>query len=138
MIRVHRLYHLPAAHVLASDRLSDEENRRIFGKCANPAGHGHNYGIEVAVSGPVQESTGQIIPVDELDGIFDREVRAAFSHTLLNDHPAFRSRVSTAENIALVVHEILREALEKRGGPHLAGVRIVETARNSCETGDYE
>ena len=73
-LRLTRRYRFPAAHVLASNVLSETENQRIFGKCANPNGHGHDYGIEVSVSGPVNPESGQIIAEDLLDRIFRETV----------------------------------------------------------------
>lgn len=139
MIALTRRYHFPAAHVLASHALSDAENRRIFGKCANPNGHGHNYGVEVSVTGPVDQRTGSILPVEELDALFDAAVREPFSHRLLNDVERFAGTVPTAENIAAVVHEELSRALAQRGGSaRIARVRIVETARNLFDYGALE
>jgi 6-pyruvoyltetrahydropterin/6-carboxytetrahydropterin synthase len=134
---VTRRYRFPAAHVLSSRALSDEENRRIFGKCANPSGHGHNYGVEVSVTGPVDARTGQILPVEELDAIFDASVREPFSHRLLNDVERFATVVPTAENIAVAIHEELSRALGRRGGAaRVARVRLVETPRNVFDYGE--
>ena len=71
MIELTRRYAFPAAHVLRSETLGERENERIFGKCANPNGHGHNYGVEVTVTGRVDPTSGQILPPDELDRIFE-------------------------------------------------------------------
>jgi len=136
VIRVTRCYRFPAAHVLANPALPDGENRRIFGKCANPSGHGHNYGVEVSVTGEVDPETGQVIPVEDLDAIFDEAVRGPLSHHLLNDLDSFRGLVPTAENIARVVHDRLAPVVAARGHARLAAVRIVETARNAAEYGD--
>jgi 6-pyruvoyltetrahydropterin/6-carboxytetrahydropterin synthase len=135
MISVTRRYRFPAAHVLASPALSDAENQRIFGKCANPNGHGHDYGIEVTVSGPIDARTGSILPPERLDAVFDERVRKAFSHRLLNDCEPFRALVPTAENIARVIHAALRPELEA-SGVRLTRVRIVETPRNTFDYGE--
>ena len=136
MIQLTRCYRFPAAHVLASTALSDQENARIFGKCANPNGHGHDYGVEVSVSGPIDERTGQIIAEDELDRIFEQSVRERFSHRMLNELPEFASLVPTAENILVVLHKVLSEALSQAGSARVTGVRVVETGRNSFEQGE--
>ena len=136
MIELTRRYHFPAAHVLTAPSVSTEENRRIFGKCANPNGHGHNYGVEVTVTGPVDPETGAIVPVEWLDQTFDEQVRARFAYRTLNDEPEFRELVSTAENVARVVYKALAPALATSSGARLARVRIVETANNTFEYGD--
>jgi 6-pyruvoyltetrahydropterin/6-carboxytetrahydropterin synthase len=131
-----RRYRFPAAHVLAHPSFTPAENRRVYGKCANPAGHGHNYGVEVTVTGPVAAGDGRIIDPDALDAIFERRIAARFGHRMLNEDPAFAQRVPTAENLALVVHAELAPAIEKAGTARLARVRIVETRRNSFVYGD--
>lgn len=136
MIEVTRRYAFPAAHVLASDQLAPEENQRIFGKCANPNGHGHNYGVEVTVTGSVDPETGQVASHEELDRIFEAAVGEPLSHRMLNEVDAFGARVPTAENIAVVVFELLESEIESTTDARLARVRIVETPRNSSEYGD--
>jgi len=136
VIQLTRCYRFPAAHVLASTALSDAENQRIFGKCANPAGHGHNYGVEISVSGPIDEQTGKIIPDELLDSIFDDTVSARYSHRMLNELPEFERLVPTAENILVVLHDALSEAVSRRSSARVTGVRVVETGRNSFEQGE--
>ena len=70
MISLTRCYRFPAAHVLAIPSASDAENRRLYGKCANPAGHGHDYGVEVTIAGPLDPQTGRVIDPARLDAIF--------------------------------------------------------------------
>jgi 6-pyruvoyltetrahydropterin/6-carboxytetrahydropterin synthase len=131
VIALTRRYEFPAAHVLASPSLSETENRRIYGKCANANGHGHNYGIEVTVSGDVDPLSGRIAEPAALDAIFDARVRARFAHRNLNDDRAFAERVPTAENIARVIHDELAPAIGERTGARLVRVRVQETRRNS-------
>jgi 6-pyruvoyltetrahydropterin/6-carboxytetrahydropterin synthase len=131
VIALTRRYEFPAAHVLASPSLSESENRRIYGKCANPNGHGHNYGVEVTVSGEVDPLSGRIAEPAELDAIFDERVRDRFAHRTLNDDRAFADRVPTAENIARVIHDELAPAIGERTGARLMRVRVDETRRNS-------
>lgn len=133
-----RRYRFPAAHVLAHPSFTAEENLRIYGKCANPAGHGHNYGIEVTVTGPLDPRSGRIIDPDQLDAIFQRQVESRFGHRMLNRDPAFAERVPTAENLAQVIHAELAPAIERAGTARLARVRVVETRRNSFVYGDLE
>ncbi len=138
MIAVTRRFGFPAAHVLAHPDFTREENERIYGKCANPAGHGHNYGVEVTVSGPQDERTGQIIAPELLDEIFDASVRQRFSHQLINRDPIFERQIPTAENLARVVYAVLEEAVAERSAARVLGVRIIETHRNSFSTGEWE
>lgn len=136
MITLTRRYRIAAAHVLRRPDLSDAENERIYGKCANPNGHGHDYGIEVTVEGRVDPETGTIFPLERLDALVGERVLSRFDHRMLNDDPLFRDAVPTAENIARVIHAELAPAIAARGGPRLAGVRIVETRRNHFDYGD--
>ncbi len=130
-----RRYAFGAAHVLRHPSLSDERNEAVYGRCANPNGHGHNYNVEVTVTGPVDERTGRIVPIELLDRIFDERIRARFSRRLLNDDPAFRDRVPTAENIALVIEESLATEVANRSSAELVRVKIIETRNNSCTSG---
>lgn len=136
MIVLTRCYRFPAAHVLAQPAFPADENERIFGKCANPAGHGHDYAVEVSVTGPVDPETGQIIAPGVLDEIFEDSVVARYGHTMLNDVPPFGDLVPTAENIAVVIHDQLARAVARRSAARLAHVRVVETPRNSAELGE--
>ena len=96
MISLTRRYAFPAAHALRHPSFSEAENRRVYGKCANPGGHGHDYGIEVTVSGPVDARAGRLIDPDLLDEIFEENIGSRFSHRLLNDDPIFQERVPGA------------------------------------------
>jgi 6-pyruvoyltetrahydropterin/6-carboxytetrahydropterin synthase len=135
VIALTRRYRFPAAHVLRSDRFSDEENRRIYGQCAHPSGHGHDYGLEVTVTGPLDPRTGAIVPVAELDELVRERVLDRLGHRLLNDDPWFAEAVPTAENIAAAVRRELDAALAERGTARLARVRLHETRRNAFECG---
>jgi 6-pyruvoyltetrahydropterin/6-carboxytetrahydropterin synthase len=130
-----RRYSFPAAHVLSRPSWSAEKNEAIYGKCANPNGHGHNYDVEVTVTGPLDERTGRIVPIELLDRIFDERIRARFSRRLLNDDEVFRDRVPTAENIALVIHDSLATELVNRSSAEVVRVKIIETRHNSCTSG---
>jgi 6-pyruvoyltetrahydropterin/6-carboxytetrahydropterin synthase len=137
VITLTRRYRFPAAHVLRSPALSDADNERVYGKCANPAGHGHDYGLEITVAGDVDPETGQIFARDRLDALVDERVIARFGHALLNEDPAFGARVPTAENIALAIESELAPAIAaERAGAHLLRVRLEETRKNSFETGE--
>ena len=137
MIALTRRYRFPAAHVLRSQALSDADNERVYGKCANPAGHGHDYGLEITIAGDVDPATGQIFARDRLDALVGERVLARFGHALLNEDPVFAARVPTAENIALAIESELAPAIAaERPGAHLLRVRLEETRKNSFETGE--
>jgi 6-pyruvoyltetrahydropterin/6-carboxytetrahydropterin synthase len=136
VISVSRRYEFAAAHVLRQPCLSDAENERIYGKCANANGHGHNYGLEVTITGPVDPDTGRIIEPERLDEIVRDCVLERFDHRMLNEDPLFQSVVPTAENIATAVHGRLEGSLTARAGVRLLRVRIVETQRNHFDLGE--
>lgn len=125
-----RRYGFAASHRLHSPRLSEEENRRIYGKCANPHGHGHNYFVEVTVSGPIHGETGMVANLADLDAFVGREVLDAFDHHNLNEEiPAFRESVPTTENLCIEIYNRLRAFSAAR----LERVRLEETSLNSFE-----
>ena len=125
-----RRYSFSASHRLHTPQLSEEENWRVFGKCNNPYGHGHNYVLEVRVSGEVDRATGMIANLADLDGFIEREVLQPLDHKSLNeDVPAFRDTVPTTENLCI---EIFRR-LKAFPNAKLERVRIQETFNNSFE-----
>jgi 6-pyruvoyltetrahydropterin/6-carboxytetrahydropterin synthase len=129
-IHLTRRYRFAASHRLHSAQLDDEENKRVYGKCNNPHGHGHNYVVEVAVSGPVDPATGMIANLSDLDAFVDREVIEPFDHTYLNEQiPEFSERVPTTENICIEIFNRLREFPRAK----LERVRVEETSLNSFE-----
>jgi 6-pyruvoyltetrahydropterin/6-carboxytetrahydropterin synthase len=136
LIDLTRRYRFPAAHVLAHPRLSAAENVRIYGKCANPGGHGHDYGLEVTVRGAVDPRSGQVADRGAFDAVVDERVLERFSHRMLNDDDAFGERVPTAENIAAVIHAELAAPLAERCGVRLVRVRLHETRKNSFVYGE--
>jgi 6-pyruvoyltetrahydropterin/6-carboxytetrahydropterin synthase len=137
VIALTRRYRFPAAHVLRSPALSDADNVRVYGKCANAGGHGHDYGLEITVAGDVDPATGQIFARERLDALVGERVLGRFGHALLNGDPAFAERVPTAENIALAIQSELAPAIAaERRGAHLLRVRLEETRKNSFETGE--
>ena len=113
LVHLSRRYSFSASHRLYSDHLSFKENEALFGKCANPNGHGHNYGVEVTVTGSVDPKTGQIVSPEVLDRLFEGAVGEPLSHRMLNDVGVFAVRVPTAENIAIVIHELLSPEIAK-------------------------
>jgi 6-pyruvoyltetrahydropterin/6-carboxytetrahydropterin synthase len=129
-IELGRRYRFAASHRLHSEKLSAEENSRVYGKCNNPYGHGHNYVVEISVSGPVDPATGMIANLADLDGFVEREVIEAFDHRSLNEEiAAFREKVPTTENVCMDIYERLKHFPKAK----LERVRIEETANNSFE-----
>jgi 6-pyruvoyltetrahydropterin/6-carboxytetrahydropterin synthase len=129
-IELGRRYRFAASHRLHSARLSDEENLRSYGKCNNPLGHGHNYVVEICVSGDVDPATGMIANLADLDGFVEREILDAFDHRSLNDEvPAFRAEVPTTENLCVEIFRRVRAFPKAK----LERVRVEETSNNSFE-----
>jgi 6-pyruvoyltetrahydropterin/6-carboxytetrahydropterin synthase len=129
-LHLSRRYRFSASHRLHSAQLGDEENQRVYGKCNNPYGHGHNYVVEVAVSGPVNSATGMIANLTDLDAFVEREVIEPFDHKYLNEEIAeFQANVPTTENICIEIFNRLRRFPEAR----LERVRVEETGLNSFE-----
>ncbi|BAQ65085.1 6-carboxytetrahydropterin synthase [Geminocystis sp. NIES-3709] len=125
--------HFSAAHRLALPELSFEENSEIYGKCARPNGHGHNYHLEVSVTGEMDPRTGMIIDLVALQKVIDDYIVEPFDHTFLNkDIPYFAEVVPTAENIAVYIAQLLQEPISKLGA-ELDKVKLIESPNNSCE-----
>jgi len=128
-------YRFAASHRLHTPQLSEEENCRVFGKCNNPYGHGHNYVLEVILSGKIDPATGMIANLADLNAFVESQVLEEFDHHSLNeDVAAFRDKVPTTENLGIEIFRRLKSF------PHakLERVRIEETAKNSFEySGDY-
>ena len=129
-IHLTRRYSFSASHRLHNPALSEAENNRVYGKCNNPYGHGHNYVVEVTVSGQPDPATGMVANLVNLDGFVQREVLDAFDHRYLNEEvPLFRERVPTTENLCVEIYRRLRAFPAAR----LERIRIEETGLNSFE-----
>ena len=125
--------HFSAAHRLALPELSFEENSEIYGKCARPNGHGHNYHLEVSVTGEMDDRTGMIVDLGDLQKVINDYVVEPFDHTFLNkDIAYFAEVVPTAENIAVHIAQLLQEPIAKLG-VELDRVKLIESPNNSCE-----
>ncbi len=121
-----------AAHQLYDPGLSEEENRRLFGKCANL--HGHNYVLEVVVAGEVDQASGYVLDLKLLSEVMSRQVIRDVDHCNLNtDVPWLKGRIPTAENLALSFWERLRPELPDG---LLRSVRVWETDKNWAEVGE--
>jgi 6-pyruvoyltetrahydropterin/6-carboxytetrahydropterin synthase len=125
-----RRYMFSASHRLHSDAMSEAENAATYGKCNNPYGHGHNYSLEVTVSGPVDEGTGMVCNLIDLDRFVRREVLERFDLEDLNTQAEFAQTVPTTENLCTVIYDILQRGFTQA---HLEKVRIEETMMNSFE-----
>ena len=125
-----RRYTIAASHRLHNDKLSQAQNREVYGKCNNPYGHGHNYAVEVTVSGQVDQATGMVCSLVDLDECFRREIMERFDHQNLNMLPEFADTPPTTENFAAVIFHILKRQFP---AAHLEKIRIEETQNNSFE-----
>ncbi len=123
-------YWFSASHRLHSDAMSESENQRTYGKCNNPYGHGHNYALEVTVGGPVDQATGMICNLSELDRFVEQNVLASFDHENLNVLPRFREVVPTTENLCMEIYDILKNGF---AAAEVEKVRLQETTQNSFE-----
>ena len=111
-VTVTRRLHFNAAHRVHNPALSDEENQRLFGKCNNPNWHGHNYTLDVSVTGPVDEKTGYVIDLAKLKLIVTREVIDKADHRNFNLEVDFmRGQIPTTENIVVAIWRVLEPAI---------------------------
>ena len=125
-----RRYRISASHRLHSDAFNDQKNVSVYGKCNNPHGHGHNYVIEVTVSGPVEPVTGMVCNLNSLDDCVRTKVIDRFDHANLNRDECFSNQVPTTENLCKTIFGLLAEHF---AAAHLERVRIEETENNFFE-----
>lgn len=127
VVRITKRVRFSAGHRLYSAELSDDENARLYGKCANPGGHGHNYRLDVTVEGELDARTGMVVNFSALEAAIRTEVLDRFDHANLNtDVEPMRGLVPTAEHIAVAIWELLE--------PKLAPARLVEIAVAETES----
>jgi 6-pyruvoyltetrahydropterin/6-carboxytetrahydropterin synthase len=125
MVYLTRKCEFSAAHYYHNPEFSPEENQRIFGKCNNPNGHGHNYTLEVTVKGEVNPRSGFVVDLKDLKDVLQREVLSALDHRFLNKEvPEFRDRIPTTENLAIAIWDRLGS---KFNVAKLHRVRVYET-----------
>ena len=130
-VSVCRKAHFNAAHRLNNPNWDTEKNMRIFGKCNNPNYHGHNYKLEVWISGEIDPETGYLIDLKILSDLIETEIEDRFDHKNLNlDTIEFKNLNPTAENICVVIWNLMREKLESRLD---LKIRLYETERNIVE-----
>jgi 6-pyruvoyltetrahydropterin/6-carboxytetrahydropterin synthase len=125
-----RRYVLSASHRLYTDAYSEAQNRAVYGKCANPHGHGHNYVVEVTVGGQVDPVTGMVCDLADLDRCVQTNVINRFDHTNLNFDELFTAQVPTTENLCIAIHNLLAEHFVPA---ELERVRVEETQNNFFE-----
>ncbi|MDB3862570.1 6-carboxytetrahydropterin synthase [Flavobacteriaceae bacterium] len=127
-VTVSRKAHFNAAHRLYRKDWTDTQNEQIFGKCANPHYHGHNYELIVHVSGAIDPETGYVMDMKVLKDLIKDEVEDRMDHKNLNEEvPEFSDLIPTAENIAVVIHKLLKPHLKET---HELSVTLYETPRN--------
>jgi 6-pyruvoyltetrahydropterin/6-carboxytetrahydropterin synthase len=130
-VSVVRKEHFNAAHRLFNAGWDDAKNKKVFGKCNNPNYHGHNYEMEVKLTGEVDEETGFVMDVKELSDLIHELVLDRFDHKNLNlDVAEFRELNPTAENICIVIYDLLRSRLHEK---YDLQIRLYETERNFVE-----
>lgn len=127
-LTVYRKAHFNAAHRLYRKDWTDEENYAFFGKCSNPNYHGHNYELEVGITGQIDPKTGFLFDMNYLRDLIKEEIEEAFDHKNLNlEVPEFKDLNPTMENIAMVIWKKLRNRIEKE---YKIQVKLYETPRN--------
>jgi len=126
-----RRYTFPASHRLHLDDASESENQRVYGKCNNPHGHGHNYALEVTVGGQVN-AHGMVCDLGELDRFVNAEIVSRYDHANLNTLPEFAKDVPTSENLCMAIFA----RLEKFSAAKLEKIRLEETRKNTFEMGN--
>lgn len=130
-VSVFRKEHFNAAHRLYNAAWDDEKNKEMFGKCALPNYHGHNYEMDVRVTGEPDKQTGFVIDLKFLSVIIRKEIVERFDHKNLNlDTKEFKDLNPTAENIVIVIYNLLRPHIDEKFDLH---VRLYETPRNFVE-----
>lgn len=127
-----RRYRFPASHTLRREDASEAENQQVYGKCSNPHGHGHNYALEVTVSGRIDAATGMVCDLVELDSHVTKSVLDRFDHMNLNTLPEFARKVPTTENLCAEIFGRLQGFAPAK----LERIRLEETKKNSFEMGN--
>ena len=127
-LTIYRKAHFNAAHRLFKKEWTDTKNLEVFGKCSNPNYHGHNYELEVGLTGNIDPETGFLIDIKILKGIISEEIETPFDHKNLNiEVPEFKNLNPTVENIAIVIWNKLRNRLDSK---YSISVKLYETPRN--------
>lgn len=133
VVSLSRRYRFSASHRLHVDSLGVEGNRTIFGKCNNPFGHGHNYSVQVTLSGPVAKDTGMIVNLADLDAFAQRELLDCFDSSNLNQHPAFEHQVPSTEHLCFELWKVFSAFSKARPAVRLQRIRVEETGNNAFD-----
>ncbi len=128
-----RRYRFSASHRLHTDSYDAARNAEVFGKCNNPHGHGHNYTVQVTLSGQVDPKTGMVCNLADLDSFAQTNLLAHFDHANLNMLSEFENSVSTTENLSIEIHRIF----QRFTAAHLERVHVEETSNNSFDYVGY-
>ena len=126
---LNRRYHFSASHRLHTDAYDAAKNYAVFGKCNNPHGHGHNYTVQITLSGQVDPATGMVCNLSDLDAFARTNLLARFDHTNLNTLECFANTVSTTENLSAEIYRIFQSFT----AAHLERVHVEETSNNSFD-----
>lgn len=126
---LNRRYHFSASHRLHTEAYDAAKNHAVFGKCNNPHGHGHNYTVQVTLSGQVDPSTGMVCNLADLDAFAQTNLLARFDHINLNTMDCFANAVSTTENLSIEIYRIFQNF----PAAHLERVHVEETSNNSFD-----
>ena len=135
-VHLTRRYMFSASHRLHNPALPEPENQRLYGKCNNRGGHGHNYFLEVTVAGPADLLTGMVVNLTELDEYVRSHILTCFDESNLNEQPPFRELVPTTENLCRAIYGILQDGWSRLASARrarLEQVRLEETSLNSFE-----
>ncbi len=134
IVEISRTEEFSASHRLHNSQLSDEENRRLYGICNNPNGHGHNYALEVTVRGEVSSDTGMVMNLLDLMQIMRERILPQVDHKHLNhDVPFLQGVIPTAENIAIALWKEIEPEIRRFRGCHLHRIRLQESRSNLVE-----
>jgi 6-pyruvoyltetrahydropterin/6-carboxytetrahydropterin synthase len=133
LIYITRKFHFSAAHRVFNPKLSDEENYRIYGKCSNPNGHGHNYIMKITVAGSIDETLGYVMDLTELKHLVEKEIINKVDHRNLNmDVDFMKNILPTTENLAMKFWEQIEGKINNKNRK-LYSVQLRETDNNSVE-----
>ena len=133
MVHLSRRYRFSASHRLHVEALDTDRNRELFGKCNNPYGHGHNYFVQVTLAGPIDETTGMIVNLADLDGFAQCELLDRFDLMNLNEDEAFRRMVPSTENLCLELWRIFQKFAAQHEAIRLQRIRVEETNNNAFD-----
>ena len=133
LVQLSRRYRFSASHRLHVEALGDEGNRSLFGKCNNPFGHGHNYFVQVTLAGPVDQATGMVINLADLDAFAARELLEPFDGSNLNELSGFKASVPSTENLCFVLWALFARFAAEHAPARLVRLRVEETANNAFD-----